>query len=101
MFLKKSSKSYTDKTYVSYTLTESYRENGKVKHRNLHNLGDLTDAQAEQFRLVLQVQGNPSLLVTHEQDLIVTRSLSYLNVMVLHHLWRQWHLEHFFLQTAG
>lgn len=97
MFLKKSSKSYKGKTYVSYTLTESYREQGKVKHRNLYNLGDLTDAQAEQFRLVLQVQGNPSLIVTHEEDLLVTQSLSYLNVMALHHLWRQWRLEQFFV----
>ena len=96
MFLKKSSKSYKGKTYSTYTLTESYREEGKIKHRNIHTLGPLTDAQAEQIRLVLQVGQKPSILVADEEDLLVTHSYAYLDVMTLHQLWQQWNFQQFF-----
>lgn len=96
MFLKKSTKSYKGKSYSTYTLTESYREEGKIKHRNIHTLGPLTDEQAQQIRLVLQVGQKPSVFVADEEDLLVANSLAYLDVMALHHLWQQWHLHQFF-----
>lgn len=96
MFLKKSSKSYKGKTYSTYTLTESYREEGKIKHRNIHTLGPLTDVQAEQIRLILQVGQKPSMLVADEADLLVTHSYAYLDVMTLHQFWQQWHFHQFF-----
>lgn len=96
MFLKKSSKSHKGKTYSTYTLTESYREDGKIKHRNIYTLGPLTDEQAQQIRLVLQVGQKPSVFVADEEDLLVTNSLAYLDVMTLHQLWQQWHFHQFF-----
>lgn len=52
MFLKKSKKKYKDKGYDHYSLTESYRESGKVKQRHIAKLGALTPEQAERIRLV-------------------------------------------------
>ncbi len=42
MFLKKSKKTYKEKVYETYALTESYRECGKVKHKHIANLEALT-----------------------------------------------------------
>lgn len=75
---------------------ESYRDGNKVKHRILFNIGTLTDEQAEQLKLALQVQSNPSLVIAKEHDIVVTKSVSYLNVIVLHQLWQQWKLDQFF-----
>lgn len=96
MFLKKSSTTINGKRYHHYKIVESYRDGNKVKHRILFNIGTLTDEQAEQLKLALQVQSNPSLVVAKEQDIVVTKSVSYLNVIVLHQLWKQWNLDQFF-----
>lgn len=96
MFLKKSSTTINGKRYHHYKIVESYRDGNKVKHRILFNIGTLTDEQAEQLKLALQVQSNPSLVVAKEHDIVVTKSVSYLNVIVLHQLWQQWKLDQFF-----
>ncbi|BCJ87704.1 IS1634 family transposase [Effusibacillus dendaii] len=96
MFLKKSSTTINGKRYHHYKIVESYRDGNKVKHRIVFNIGTLTDEQAEQLRLALQVQSNPSLVVAKENDIVVTKSLSYLNVMMLYQLWQQWNLGQFF-----
>lgn len=96
MFLKKSSTTINGKRYHHYKIVESYRDGNKVKHRILFNVGTLTDEQAEQLKLAIQVHGNPSLLVAKESDIVVTNSVSYLNVMVLHQLWQHWNLDQFF-----
>ena len=75
---------------------ESYREEKKVKHRILFNVGRLSDEQAEQLKLAIKVQSDPSLIVTKEKDIVVTKSFSYLDTVVLHHLWKQWHFDQFF-----
>lgn len=96
MFLKKSSTTINGKRYHHYKIVESYRDGDKVKHRILFNIGTLSDEQAEQLKLAIQIQSNPSLVVAKESDIVVTKSVSYLNVMVLHQLWQQWSLEQFF-----
>lgn len=96
MFLKKSSATIKGKQYHHYKIVESYRDRDKVKHRILFNVGKLTDEQADQLRLTLQVQSDPTLIVAKEKDILVTKSVSYLDVMVLHDLWQQWGLSHFF-----
>ena len=96
LFLKKSSTTINGKKYHHYKIVESYREGNKVKHRILFNVGTLTDEQAEQLRLAIQVQSNPSLVVAKESDIVVTKSVAYLNVMMLHQLWKQWDLDQFF-----
>jgi transposase len=96
LFLKKSSTTINGKKYHHYKIVESYREGTKVKHRILFNIGTLTDEQAEQLKLALQVQSNPSLVVAKERDIVVTKSIPYLNVMTLHQLWQKWNLHQFF-----
>ena len=61
-----------------------------MKHRILFNVGTLTDEQAQQLRLAIQVRGDSSLVVAKEADIVVTKSIQYLNVMCLHHLWQSW-----------
>lgn len=96
LFLKKSSATIKGKQYHHYKIVESFRDGDKVKHRILFNVGKLTDEQAEQLRLTMQVQSDPSMVVAKEKDILVTKSVSYLDVMVLHELWQQWDLSSFF-----
>jgi transposase len=96
LFLKKSSTVINGKTYHHYKIVESYREENKVKHRILFNIGTLTDEQAEQLKLALQVKSNPSILVAKESDLVVTKSIAYLDVIALRLLWQDWKLHTMF-----
>ncbi|WP_066190602.1 IS1634 family transposase [Gracilibacillus timonensis] len=96
MFLKKSTTTINGKKYNHYKIVESFREDNKVKHRILFNVGRLTDEQAEQLKLAIQVKSNPSIVVAKEKDIAVTKNIDYLNVMTLYHLWKQWNLDQFF-----
>lgn len=96
MFLKKSTATIKGKQYHHYKIVESYRDEDKVKHRILFNVGKLTDEQADQLRLTIQIQSDPTLIVAKEKDILVTKSVSYLDIMVLHDLWRQWGFPNFF-----
>lgn len=79
LFLEKIKHYHQRKKYHHYKIVESYREGTKIKQRILFNIGILTDKQAEQLKLALQVQSNPSLVVAKERDIIVTKSIPYLN----------------------
>lgn len=96
MFLKKSSTVINGKAYHHYKIVESYREENKVKHRILFNIGTLSDEQAQQLRLALQVKSNPSIVVAKESELVVTKSIAYLDVITLHLLWQDWKLHSMF-----
>ena len=72
MFLKKSTVTIKGKTYNNYKIVESYREDGKVKHRILTPLGSLTDEQAERLRLAISAYSNPDLVVSKKDDIVVT-----------------------------
>ncbi|MHB1419283.1 MAG: IS1634 family transposase [Bacillota bacterium] len=96
MFLKKSSTTLQGKTYNHYKIVESYRENGKVKHRILFPLGALTDEQAARMQLAIRAYSDPEILVSKLDDLVVTKHLAYLDIVSLHHLWQTWALDEFF-----
>jgi transposase len=96
MFLKKASRTYKGKVYETYAITESYRENGKVKHRNIHHLGPLTQEQAMRIRLVLSVQQTEDMFVGKRSDVVAKQHVRFLDVAVLDHVWRQFDLHHFF-----
>ena len=55
MHLSYSFSTYKGKKYKSYTIAESYREGKKVKKRTIWPVGKLTDAQAQQMKLILKV----------------------------------------------
>jgi transposase len=46
------------KTYVRHLLRESFRENGKVKHRTLANLSHCTDEEIAALKLALKHKGD-------------------------------------------
>jgi len=96
MFLKETRKTYKGKKYVTYALTESYRENGKVKHRNIKNLGPLTEEQAQRIRLVLKAQNIEDAFVGHLSDVVSKDHFRFLDIAVLDDLWRQFNLNRFF-----
>lgn len=96
MFLKKSTVTIKGKTYNNYKIVKSYREDGKVKHRILTPLGSLTDEQAERLRLAISAYSNPDLVVSKKDDIVVTKHLAYLDVAVLHQIWKNWGFDRFF-----
>lgn len=96
MFLKKSKKTYKGSVYETYALTESFRHEGKVKHRNICNLGSLTEEQAARIRLVLRVQQTEDVFVGDLSDVVAKHHFRFLDIMVLDHFWRQFDLHHFF-----
>jgi len=96
MFLKKSKKKYKEKSYNYYSLAESYREEGKVKHRQIAKLGALTQEQAERIRLALKVQRVDHAYVGDLSDVVVKEHYQFLAVAVLDYFWRQFKLESFF-----
>ena len=71
MFLKKSTTTIKGKTYSHYKIVESYRDNGKVKHRILFPLGNLTDEEAERIRMAISAYSNPDVVVSKVDDIIV------------------------------
>lgn len=98
MFLKKSAATINGKTYFNYKVVESYRENGKVKHRILFNIGHLTDEQASRLQLVISAYSNPDIVVSKMDNIVITKSALYLDVATLYALWQDWNLHNFFQQ---
>jgi len=96
MFLKKARKTYKGKVYETYALTESYRENGKVKHRHIANLGSLSQEQAQRIRLVLQAKQIGDAFVGRLSDVVAKEHYRFLDVAVLDDLWQQFTLDQFF-----
>ncbi|MCR4440858.1 MAG: transposase, partial [Peptococcaceae bacterium] len=96
MFLKRATKTFKGKVYESYALTESYREDGKVKHRNIWNLGSLTENQAQRIRLILKVTQNEDVFVGRLSDVVAKTHYRFLDVALLHHFWQYWGLDNFF-----
>ena len=85
-----------EKIYCYYKIVESYREDGKVKHKTLFTLGILTHDQAERIRLVLSAHSNPEVIVSPKNDIVVTKHLSFLDIAILHQLWHEWGFEEYF-----
>lgn len=54
MHVAKIERKHGERTYVSYLLRQSYREDGKVKHRTLANLSHLPEPQLDLIRRSLQ-----------------------------------------------
>ncbi len=61
MFIHKTTRKVGDKTYHSFLLSESYRENGKVKHRVISNLSRLPKHLIEVISLALKNQRKTSV----------------------------------------
>jgi hypothetical protein len=53
MHIDSASTTINGKTYTRHLLRETYRENGKVKHRTLLNLKNCSDAEIAALKLAL------------------------------------------------
>ena len=58
MFVDTSYVTQGGKTYVRYLLRDSFRENGKVKHRTLANLSHCSEAEIGAIKLALKHKGD-------------------------------------------
>jgi len=66
----------TGKSYTRHLLRESYREEGKVKHRTIANLSSCTPEEIEALRLALSHKHDLSVLVNLKDDLRLEQGLS-------------------------
>jgi len=76
------------KTYTRYLLRESYREDGKVKHRTIANLSGCSAAEIEAIRLALRHKDNLSALGTNPSEIVIKQGLSYGAVQVVYEVAR-------------
>jgi transposase len=93
MHLSYSTSSYKGQIYKSYSIAESIREGAKVRKRIIWRIGKLTDQQAEQIRLILDVAQGKEQIFTRLEDIVVQESRSYLDIAVVNHIWGQWELS--------
>ena len=77
-----------DKTYTRYLLRESFRDNGKVKHRTIANLSGCSAAEIEAIRLALRHKDNLAALTTAPAQFTIKQGLSYGAVHVVHEVAR-------------
>ena len=67
MYIDTSYSKQHGKIYVRYLLRDSYRENGKVKHRTIANLSHCTEEEIAAFKLALKHKGNLTNLISVEE----------------------------------
>ena len=69
-------RSASGKTYTRHLLRESYREEGKVKHRTVANLSHCKPQEIEALRLALRHKKDLTALVSIKDDLRLEQGLS-------------------------
>ena len=87
MYLQSRTRKKNGKTYMYYSIVESYRESGKSKKRVICYLGKLTSQQAQQIRNILKVTQSADIFVVTPDDLLFEDHWRYLDVAFLNHLW--------------
>jgi len=93
MHLGYSTSKYKGHTYKSYKISESYRDGKTVRKRVLWPLGKLTEQQADQIKLILEVKQSEEQVVARLRDIVVQETRAYLDIAVVNALWDQWQLD--------
>ena len=75
--------------YKRYLLRESYRENGKVKHRTIANISSCSPEEIQAIRLALRHKNNLASLVSIDESISLHQGLSVGAVWLLHDVARQ------------
>jgi transposase len=96
VFLKRDSTTINGKTYNHCKIVESYRQNGKPKHKVLFNLGDLPIEKINKIEMVLKSMTEKDLV--DFDDVIVDEHRDFLDVALLNHFWQNWDFDKFFLE---
>ncbi len=91
---------YKGKSYRSYSLAYSYRENGKNRKKIVIKLGKLTDSEAKKWRCLLMAIKKPDTFLTTAEDIVVTRHYAYLDVAVVNAVWDEWGLDSVFSDSG-
>lgn len=79
--------------YCYYTLSQSFREEGRVRKKTVATLGKLTDEQAETLRTALRIKNDASYQLLRPSDITSTNQVRFLDVAVFHQLWRSLQIE--------
>ena len=77
------------KTYTRSLLRESYREDGKVKHRTIANLSQCSEAEIEAIRLALRHKDNLAEVGSLRENVSLKQGLSVGAVWVVYDIARQ------------
>jgi len=93
MHLDYSRSAYKGKIYTSYRIARSVREGDKVRKEVLFSLGTLTPLQVKQIQLILQTLKRPADVLVALEQVLPTRSVSYLDVAVANFFWDDWGLD--------
>jgi transposase len=97
MHLERTRSSYKDTHYSSYRIARSVRKDGKVVKEILFPLGQLSDQQATQIKLILCTLRNQDGVLVALDDVIPSKALDYLDVAVANRLWDEWNLDSAFV----
>ena len=86
---------YIEKTnshgkYTCYLLRETFREDGKVKHRTIANLSDCREEEIEAMRLALKHKKDLSRLVSVTEAVSLRQGLSVGAVWLIFDIAKQW-----------
>jgi transposase len=75
--------------YTRYLLRDSYRENGKVKHRTIANLSHCSEEEIEAIRLALRHKKDLAALISTRNDICLRQGLSVGAVWLVYDIARQ------------
>jgi transposase len=84
MYIDCSTVTINGKPYKRALLRESYREEGKVKHRTIANLSACSDDEIQAMRLALRLKGDLAQLGNLSSDLTLKQGPSVGAVLTLH-----------------
>ena len=75
--------------YTRYLLRESYREDGKVKHRTIANVSNCSEDEIEAIRLALRHKKDLAALISTRNDICLRQGLSVGAVWLVYDIARQ------------
>ena len=75
--------------YTRYLLRESYREDGKVKHRTIANVSNCSEDEIEAIRLALRHKKDLAALISTRNDICLRQGLSIGAVWLIYDIARQ------------
>jgi len=93
MYVDTSTVQQKGKTYTRHLLRESYREDGKVRHRTIANFSGCSDQEVEAIKLALRHKENLKELVSLKESLELRKGLSIGAVWLLYCLARELKIE--------
>lgn len=89
MYVDSSNVTANGKTYTRHLLRESYRENGKVKHRTIANISKASSEEIDAIRLALRHKGDLQQLGNLKADVTLGQGVSVGAVWTVHETARQ------------